>query len=46
MSENTLAQEATGAADTTSENLAATKTYTQYDGPYERVIGKEIVKTL
>jgi len=31
MSENTLANEATGAADTTSENLAATKTYTQQD---------------
>ena len=31
MSENTLAQEATGAADSTSENLAATKTYTQQD---------------
>lgn len=31
MSENTLANEATGATDTTSENLAATKTYTQQD---------------
>ena len=31
MSENTLANEATGAADTTSENLAATKTYSQQD---------------
>jgi len=31
MSDNTLVQEATGAADTTSENLAATKTYTQQD---------------
>ena len=31
MSDNTLANEATGAADTTSENLAATKTYTQQD---------------
>jgi hypothetical protein len=31
MSENTLAQEATGAAETQSENLAATKTYTQQD---------------
>jgi hypothetical protein len=31
MSDNTLAQEATGAADTTSENLAATKTYSQQD---------------
>ena len=31
MSENTLANEATGATDTTSENLAATKTYSQQD---------------
>ena len=31
MSENTLANEATGAADSTSENLAATKTYSQQD---------------
>ena len=31
MSDNTLANEATGATDTTSENLAATKTYTQQD---------------
>ena len=31
MSDNTLANEATGAADTTSENLAATKTYSQQD---------------
>lgn len=31
MSDNTLANEATGAADTTSENQAATKTYTQQD---------------
>jgi hypothetical protein len=29
MSDNTLVQEATGATDTTSENLAATKTYSQ-----------------
>ena len=31
MSDNTLANEATGAADTTSENLAATKTYSQQE---------------
>jgi hypothetical protein len=31
MSDNTLANEATGATDTTSENLAATKSYTQQD---------------
>jgi hypothetical protein len=31
MSDNTLAQEATGAADTTSENQAATKTYSQQE---------------
>ena len=31
MSDNTLANEATGATDTTSENLAATKTYSQQD---------------
>jgi hypothetical protein len=31
MSDNTLANEATGATDTLSENLAATKTYTQQD---------------
>jgi hypothetical protein len=31
MSDNTLANEATGAADSASENLAATKTYTQQD---------------
>ena len=31
MSDNTLVQEATGAADTTSENLAATKTYSQQE---------------
>ena len=31
MSENTLANEATGATDTTSENLAATKTYSQQE---------------
>ena len=31
MSDNTLANEATGAADTTSENLAATRTYSQQE---------------
>lgn len=31
MSDNTLANEATGAAEATSENLAATKTYTQQE---------------